>query len=99
MIPEVDGAFGVESRHAFLPRCVLFRDSFGDRLWPFLNAHFSYMTVATSKYFDPDVVERTRLSVVIQELVEYDLWTWKPDPEREGLLPAPETTGSSGTSR
>jgi hypothetical protein len=57
------------------------------------------MTVATSKYFDPDVVERTRLSVVIQELVEYDLWTWKPDPEREGLLPAPETTGSSGTSR
>jgi alginate O-acetyltransferase complex protein AlgJ len=56
-----------------LPRAVVFRDSFSNALIPFLSEHFSRVWYEWSTDVIPEVVERERPDVVIQELVERNL--------------------------
>jgi hypothetical protein len=58
-----------------LPRAVMFHDSFGVRLIPFLSEHFARIVYSSGpadwrRNFDPQLVERERPQVVIQEIAE-----------------------------
>jgi alginate O-acetyltransferase complex protein AlgJ len=53
-----------------LPRAVMFRDSFCDRLMPLLSDHFRRIVYCWQYVFDYELVERERPDVVIQEVVE-----------------------------
>jgi alginate O-acetyltransferase complex protein AlgJ len=53
-----------------LPRAVMFRDSFCDRLMPLLSDHFRRIVYCWQYIFDYELVERERPDVVIQEFVE-----------------------------
>ena len=64
-----------ETGDRFLPRAVMFHDSFGRRLQPFLSEHFARIVYSSGpsdwrRNFDPRLVERERPQVVIQEIVE-----------------------------
>lgn len=64
-----------------LPRAVVFRDSFGSALVPFLSEHFSRAVYLWQYNVDPDVVLAERPQVVIQEWVGRRLSTMPPyDP-------------------
>jgi hypothetical protein len=64
-----------------LPRAVVFRDSFGSALVPFLAEHFSRALFLWQYNVDPDVVLAERPAVVIQEWVGRRLSTLLPyDP-------------------
>lgn len=56
--------------HPELPRAVMFIDSFGDRLRPFLPACFSRMVIVWSDHVRMDIVEEEHPDIVIQEYVE-----------------------------
>jgi hypothetical protein len=58
-----------------LPRAVVFRDSFGAALVPFLSEHFRRTVFVWQDYptFDSDTLEKERPDVVIQEIVERKL--------------------------
>jgi hypothetical protein len=72
-ISEIDDA---------LPRAVVFQDSFGHALRPFLSEHFQRAFYSWQVLFDPAVVERERPSVVVQEMVERSLMEdFPPDPD------------------
>ena len=51
------------------PRAVVFRDSFGSALIPFLSEHFSRAVYLWQYNLDPDVVRTEHAEVVIQEWV------------------------------
>jgi len=58
-----------------LPRLVMFHDSFGNALVPFLSEHFSRAVhVSHGMGFDAPLLERERPDVVFQELTERYLW-------------------------
>jgi hypothetical protein len=64
-----------------LPRAVVFRDSFGSGVIPFLSEHFSRALYLWQYNVDPDVVLAERPQVVIQEWVGRRLSTMPPyDP-------------------
>ena len=60
------------------PRAVIFRDSFGSALIPFLSEHFSRALYLWQYNFDPAIVTEERPSVVIQEWVGRRLATMLP---------------------
>src|SRR5262249_13619987 len=64
--------FIMEQGNAPLPRALVFRDSFGAQLVPFLSEHFQRTVFAWQdlSLFDTQLVERERPNVVIQEMVE-----------------------------
>jgi len=63
------------------PRAVVFRDSFGSALIPFLSEHFSRAVYPWQDNLDPDVVLAEHPDVVIQEWVGRRLSTMPPyDP-------------------
>jgi len=65
-----------------LPRAVMFQDSFGDALRPFLSEHFQRVFYSWQVLFDPAVIERERPRVVPQEMVERALMEdFPPDPD------------------
>ena len=65
-----------------LSRAVVFQDSFGEALRPFLSEHFQRTFHSRQVLFDPAVVEQERPSVVIQEMVERLLMEdFPPDPD------------------
>ena len=68
-----------------LPRAVVFRDSFGSRLVPYLSEHFSRVVYLWQNDFDADVVRQEKPDVVIQEIVGRHLYTFLPSPE---LIPS-----------
>jgi hypothetical protein len=75
------------------PRAVVFRDSFGSALVPFLSEHFSRAVYLWQYNMDPDVVRAERPDVVIQEWVGRRLSTQPPyDPFATG----PGGSGGSG---
>ena len=80
-----EGRLVTEIPGSTLPRAVVFRDSFGGRLIPFLSEHFSRVVYLWENDFDAAVVERERPDVVIQEYVDRHLVTYLPYP---GLVPA-----------
>ena len=51
------------------PRALMFRDSFGSAMIPFLSEHFSRAVYLWQTNFDPGQVTRERPDVVIQEWV------------------------------
>jgi alginate O-acetyltransferase complex protein AlgJ len=61
-----------------LPRAVVFRDSFGSAMIPFLSEHFSRAVYVWQNEFDPGLVLQERPHVVIQEWVGRHLHTAAP---------------------
>jgi alginate O-acetyltransferase complex protein AlgJ len=67
------------------PRAVVFRDSFGSALIPFLSEEFSRAVYLWQSNVDPDVVRAERPDIVIQEWVGRRLSTMPPyDPFADG---------------
>ncbi len=65
-----------------LPRAVMFHDSFGQALWPFLSEHFAHIAYSWQYNFDPAFIEREKPDVVLDELVERVLMaTLAPNPD------------------
>jgi alginate O-acetyltransferase complex protein AlgJ len=63
------------------PRALVFRDSFGSAMIPFLSEHFSRAVYVWQNNFDPNYVDTERPAVVIQEWVGRHLYTATPyDP-------------------
>jgi hypothetical protein len=60
------------------PRAVVFRDSFGSAMIPFLSEHFSRVVYVWQNNFDPALVTAERPAVVIQEWVARHLHTATP---------------------
>ena len=78
-----------------LPRAVIFRDSFASPLIPFLSEHFSRAVYLWQYDPEPQVIERERPNVVIQEWVGRRLQTLLPYDAVAGL---PGGVGVSSTS-
>ena len=71
-------------------RAVMFRDSFSSRLIPYISEHFGRILYQWQNDFDPDLVQRERPDVVIQEMVGRHMYIFVPTPE---LVPDPGETG------
>ena len=70
------------------PRCVLFHDSFAERLLrPALAEHFELLACAPTASFDPRVVQRFKPQIVIQQIVERKINWHHPDPPKGEHLP------------
>jgi alginate O-acetyltransferase complex protein AlgJ len=103
--PRVLNPYGTEARvvttlaDSSQPRAVVFRDSFGTALIPFLSEHFSRAVYLWQYNVDPDVIARERPQVVIQELAGRRLTTLTPynpferraEPVLTAAAPAPTT--------
>jgi hypothetical protein len=76
-----EGRLVTEIAGSTLPRAVVFRDSFGSALVPFLSEHFSRTVYLWQNDFTPDAVLRERPDVVIQEIVGRHLYSFIPSPE------------------
>jgi hypothetical protein len=62
-----------------IPRAVVFRDSFGSALMPFLGEHFGRAVYVWSNRFDYQLIDQERPALVIVEMVERSL-RWDPPP-------------------
>ena len=71
------------TKNDFLPDAMVFRDSFGDALVPFLAARFHRTSFYWSRRMARPYVEFEQPDVVIQEMVERDLAVWLPTLEIE----------------
>ncbi len=69
-VPPDYQAFATEHPDQHLPRAVIFRDSFGNRLNPFLAECFSRSVFLWTYDFDAAVIAREQPDVVIYQLVE-----------------------------
>jgi hypothetical protein len=75
------GSLVTEINDFSLPRAVIFRDSFGSRLVPFLSEHFSRAAYFWQNDFDAEVVLREHPDIVIQEIVGRHLYSFIASPE------------------
>jgi hypothetical protein len=78
------------------PRAVVFRDSFGSAMIPFLSEHFGRVVYIWQNNFDPALVTAERPAVVIQEWVARHLHTATP---YDALAPADAAVSSSAAAR
>jgi len=77
----MDARLVTEQEDQSRPRAVVFRDSFGSALIPFLAEHFSRAVYLWQYNVDPDVVRAEHAGVVIQQWVGRRLSTLPPyDP-------------------
>lgn len=76
--------FATECDDSRLPRAVVFHDSFMLALYPFLSQHFRRAAYVWQDDFYPEVVERERPNIVLQELLERKLGTATPNDFAEG---------------
>ncbi len=74
-----------------LPRAVIFHDSFGVFLAPYLAEHFSHATWVWRDRFDGNLVRRLRPDVVIEERVERHLMR----PPIRNVFPPAEPVSST----
>ena len=59
-----------------LPRLVVFHDSFGTALQPFLAEHFSRAVyVLSAMSFEDSIIDREKPDLIIQEITERYLWS------------------------
>lgn len=58
------------NKDATLPRCVMFGDSFGGNLLPYLKESFSTLVYIYGKSFDRELIEAYKPDVVLSEFVE-----------------------------
>ncbi|MBQ0820657.1 MULTISPECIES: alginate O-acetyltransferase AlgX-related protein [Microvirga] len=56
--------------NAMLPRCVMFGDSFGGNLLPFLKESFSILVYIYGNVFDREIIEAYKPDVVLTQVVE-----------------------------
>ncbi len=71
------------------PRLVMFRDSFGAGLIPYLGTHFSHIYAPKTWAFDPQDVVREKADLVVIEIVERAFNDVVPtDPENALRLPS-----------
>jgi alginate O-acetyltransferase complex protein AlgJ len=85
-----------EHARTTLPRAVVFRDSFGAALVPFLADHFSRAVHLWQYNMDPEVVLQERPAVVIQQWVGRRLSTLAPyDPFAPAAKTSTELQGHS----
>lgn len=75
------------------PSVVLFRDSFGEGVWPFVAADFRRAAVVVSDSLEPAVLNAERPAVVIQVMVARKLYLTSPPPRRYEPPPARPRTG------
>jgi len=66
-----------------LPRLLVFGDSFGNMLAPFLSQHFGHAAYTNQNSFDPHRVETEKPNLVIEETVERYLFD-EPPPSVPG---------------
>jgi alginate O-acetyltransferase complex protein AlgJ len=78
---DEEGRIVTEIPGSSLPRAVVFRDSFGSRLVPFLSEHFSRAVYLWQNDFDAEVVTKEHPDIVIQEIVGRHLYDFIPSPE------------------
>lgn len=76
-----EGYLVTEIPGSSLPRAVIFRDSFGSKLAPFLSEHFSRAVYFWQNDFESSVVLKEHPDVVIQEIVGRHLYDFIPSPE------------------
>jgi hypothetical protein len=79
------------------PRAVVFMDSFGAGLVPFLSEDFSRVVYLWQKNMDPEIVRQERPQVVIQEWVGRRLATaepYNPVPEMSARATGPSQRSS-----
>jgi hypothetical protein len=92
--------FAMERSDAGLPRAVMFHDSFGAHLIPYLSEHFRRIVYAWERpdypVFDGALVERERPDVVIQQIVERKLAVYFP---RESIADDPRCETPASWSR
>ncbi len=70
----------VEHRDASLPRALVYRDSFGARLIPYLSEHFSHVEYYWQNELDYEEIDRQRPDVVIQAFTARHFYTFGPYP-------------------
>jgi len=70
----------VEHRDRTLPTAMVFRDSFGTRLIPYVSEHFSRVDYYWQNELDYAEIDRGRPDVVIQEFVARHFYTFGPYP-------------------
>jgi hypothetical protein len=89
-----------ETPDSQLPRAVVFRDSFADRLIPYLSESFRRVLYAgqAAPAFDREIILRERPDVVIQEVVERKLTVFVPAKGAEATDPLYERPRSWKTS-
>ncbi len=75
-----DGLLIVEHKDRTLPTAMVFRDSFGARLIPYLSEHFRHVEFYWQNELDYEAIERQRPDVVIQEFVARHFFTYGPYP-------------------
>jgi hypothetical protein len=89
--------FATEQDDSRLPRAVIFHDSFFLLLSSFVAEHFRRAAFYWDDLFHPEVIEREKAAVVIQELIERKLEFLKPESfkkeaeDLKGLLTASPT--------
>ena len=74
-LPVKRQPFATEVKNLSLPRAVMFRDSFTERLAPFLSEHFKRILYLSQDELDGSVVKKEHPDIVIQEIVERKLMT------------------------
>jgi hypothetical protein len=85
-----------------VPRAVVFRDSFGSALVPYLSEHFSRALYLWDSNVNPAVVAQEQPQVVIQEWAGRRLSMRLPDDAFAAMPAAPAATpplSSSGEAR
>lgn len=70
----------IEHRNQSLPTALVFRDSFGARLIPYLSEHFRHVEFYWQDELNYDEIARQRPDVVIQEFVARHFYTFGPYP-------------------
>ncbi len=70
----------IEHRDQTLPTAMVFRDSFGARLIPYLSEHFRHVEFYWQDELNYEEIERQRPDVVIQEFVARHFFTYGPYP-------------------
>jgi hypothetical protein len=70
----------IEHEDQSLPRAIVYRDSFGARLIPYLSEHFSHVEYYWQNELDYEEIERQRPDVVIQVFTARHFHTFGPYP-------------------
>jgi hypothetical protein len=88
--PQFTQPFATACDDDKLPRAVMFRDSFGINLQPFLSEHFRRILYHWNYVFEPGIVEREKPDVVIEEWVERSLVDPAHAVNAPEMAPAPD---------
>ena len=94
---ESTATFASEQPGRPLPRMVMFRDSFANRLIPFLAENFSRAVYVWDDRFEPALVEQEHPDVVLDEMVERKLMAAPPADDLESDEPVYEGSHDSAS--